>query len=288
MSQRAALPLRHLLFAPADSERKMQRAVASNADMVILDLEDSVAPDRKAEARRQLSATLADRGARPVAVRINAADTAEHLADLVAVVQAAPDCIMLPKCARAGDVAILGHQLAALECAASLAVGSIGILPLVTETAAALASLDYRGASDRLVALAFAGEDLASDLGVEARTEGELNPLLVTARHRVSIAAAAAGLPAIDTPFPDPRDGEGREAADAARLGFAGKLCIHPDQIGPVGLAFTPGVGRVAWAEAVVAAIGQDDGPGVAVVMGRMVDKAHLHLARRIIAGARP
>jgi citrate lyase subunit beta/citryl-CoA lyase len=284
------LPLRHLLFAPADSERKMTRAAASDAYMVIFDLEDSVAPERKAEARQLVAAALTARGTRRVAVRINAADTPEHLPDLSAVVPGAPDCIMLPKCGGPAETLILGHQLAALECAAGVPVGSIGILPLVTETAAALATLDYRDASARLVALAFAGEDLASDLGVEARTDGGLNPLLAAARTRVAIAAAAAGLPAIDTPFPDPRDAQrlAREAAEAARLGFAGKLCIHPDQIAPVTLAFTPSRERLAWAEAVVVALDQDDSPGVALVMGRMADKAHLRLARRVVAGARP
>lgn len=281
--------MRHLLFVPADSERKMSRALASAADMVIFDLEDSVAPEGKAAARALLARQLAIGATARAAVRVNAADTPEHLRDLAAIVPAGPACIVLPKCAGAGDVAALDHRLAALECAFDRPAGSIAILPLVTETAAALGTMDYRGASDRLVALAFAGEDLASDLGVEARdTDGHLNALLADARRRVAIGAAAAGVPAIDTPFPDPRDPAGlsREAQAAAALGYAGKLCIHPDQIAPVEAAFTPGADRVAWANAVLQALGGDDGPGVAIVEGRMVDRAHLRLARQLVARA--
>lgn len=274
--------LRSLLFCPGDSARKMEKALAAGADAVVLDLEDAVAPAAKAEARGLVRAALGRPRAGAVIVRVNAADTDLHLDDLAAVVPAGPDAIMLPKCAGAADLRQLADRLDALEAAFGLGRGVIGILPLVTETAAALARLAYAGVTPRLVALGFAGEDLASDLGVGARAGGTMNPLLAEARRAVAVAAAASGVPAIDTPFPDPRDPEqlAAEARTAAALGFGGKLCIHPSQIAEVHAAFRPDDAQVRWGQAVIAALGD---AGVAVVDGRMVDRAHLRLARRYV-----
>ena len=276
-------PLRSLLFCPGDSARKMQKALAAGADAVILDLEDAVAPAAKDEARGLVRALLGGSRAGAVLVRINAADTAAYLDDLAAVVPAAPDAIMLAKCTGPADLLRLSQQLDALEVAVGLARGAIGILPLVTESAASLRGMDYAGVTPRLVALGFAGEDLASDLGVAARAGGTLNPLLTEARRAVAIAAAAAGVRAIDTPFPDPRDRErlAAETRTAVALGYGGKLCIHPGQIDEAHAAFRPETGQVEWGRAVIAAL--DGEGGVAVVDGRMVDRAHLRLARRYV-----
>lgn len=276
--------LRSLLFCPGSDDRKMRKAMVAGADAVIFDLEDSVDPSAKQAARELVAQVLAQPRALPVVVRVNAADTGWHLADLTAVARARPDAIMLPKCGGPGDLRQLADRLDVLEAAFGITPGSIAILPLVTESAAALRQLDYRDVTPRLIALCFAGEDLASDLGVLARAGGQMNGLLSHARRMVAIAAAGAGVRAIDTPFPDPRATEAleREAREAVSLGFAGKLCIHPAQIAPLHETFRPEPERVTWGRAVIAAL-EGASSGVAVVDGKMVDIAHLRLAHRYV-----
>lgn len=277
-------PLRSLLFCPGSRPERMAKAMAAGADAVIFDLEDAVDPSAKDAARTQVVSALTKPRPCPVVVRINANDTGRHLADLAAVTRAMPDAIMLPKCAGSADLRQLSDRLDALEAAFDLPAGRIAILPLVTESAAALARLDYRDVTPRLGALCFAGEDLASDLGVPARTGPQMNALLTEARRMVAIAAATASVRAIDTPFPDPRDPEGlqRETREAATLGYAGKLCIHPGQIAAVHTTLRPEPEKIDWGRAVIAAL-EGAGTGVATVDGKMVDVAHLRLARRYV-----
>ena len=290
------MKLRTLLFAPGDSARKADKALASAADAVILDLEDSVAPPNKREARAAVAARLRDPGPGPgpgrpipgcpIIVRINPRGTEHYLADLAAAVPGRPAAVMLPKCTGPHDLAALDHHLEALETAAGHPVGDIGVLALVTETAASLHAMDYRAASPRLVALCFGAEDLSADLGVAPRGPGGYPAPVAAARALTLTAAAAAGLPAIDTPWPDPRDPAGLEceAAEAARDGFAGKLCIHPDQVAPVAAAFTPAPDQVRWAEQVRDGFAARPGEGVFALDGKMIDRPHLKLAERILA----
>ncbi len=281
------MKLRSLLFAPGDSERKAGKALASDADGVILDLEDSVAPDRKETARAMVAAMLPVQ--RPVVVRVNPRDTIWYLADLAAVVPGRPDAVLLPKCTGPDDMLALDHHLEALEMASGLPIGGIGVLALVTETALSLRRMDYAGSPTRLLALCFGAEDLSADMGISPRGPGgAYTAPVVAARAAMLIAAAQAGVPALDTPWPDPKDEAGlvREAAEAARDGFAGKLCIHPAQIGPANAAFTPAAERVAWAERVIAAFAAAPGAGVLALDGAMIDQPHLKLARRILASA--
>lgn len=282
-AQGSSLTPRSLLFAPADSERKVSKALSSSADIVILDLEDAVAPPGKDKAREIACAALASPRARPIAVRINAADTPWYLKDVAAIGVLAPEVIVLPKSSGSTDVLRLADQLSVLESLSGMPVGKTGILPLVTENAASLANLDYRTARSRLMALGFAGEDLAADLGIKGRDATGMNPLLTHARLAVALAAATAGVPAIDTPFPDPSDPDGLkdETYEAARLGFSGKMCIHPGQIDAVHSAFCPSQTSLDWAQAVVAAFAATPGEGVTVLDGKMIDVAHLRLARR-------
>ncbi len=284
----AVLRLRNPLFAPGDSGRKTDKALQSSADAVILDLEDSVAPGGKGAARDAVSTLLKSSPARPgLLVRVNGRDTDWYLHDLAAVAAGQPDAIMLPKCTSPADLSVLDGQLAALETAFGLAAGAIGVLLLVTETVLSLRSMDYAGVSSRLRGLVFGAEDLAADLGIDPRgADGRYAAPVVVARAAVILAAAQAGVPALDTPWPDPRDPAGlrAEAVAAAADGFAGKLCIHPDQLGPVADAFTPAPGRVAWAEAVRDLFGRNPGAGVLSLDGRMVDRPHLRLAERILA----
>lgn len=279
--------LRSLLFAPGDSERKCDKALATEADAVILDLEDSVGAEGKPAARAAVAARLPQIARPGVVVRVNPRDTAWYLADLAAVVPGRPAAVLLPKCAGPDDLAALDHHLEALETAARLPVGGIRVLALVTETAASLRRLDYGGATLRLAGLCFGAEDLSSDLGVTPRDAGGTYAAPVeAARGAMLLAAAAAGVPAIDTPFPDPRDPEGlaREIGRALRDGFAGKICIHPAQVGPVNGAWTPDPAQVAWAVSVRDAFAASPGAGVLSLDGKMIDRPHLKLAERILA----
>ena len=280
---------RSLMFVPGDSGRKIERALSTAADCLIIDLEDAVAPSSKEKARDMAENMLRRARTRRIAVRINGQDTRWYRPDLLAIAAAAPDFVMLPKCTAISDLVRLDHELALLETSAGLPVGEIAVLPLVTETATSLSGLDYRGAPPRVAALCFAAEDLAADLGIAARdTQGQLAGPLAQARTATVLAARAAGLPAFDTPFPDPRRTDQLliEASRAVSEGFAGKLCIHPDQLAPVNDAFSPAPDRVRWAIAVIAAFREDPTTGVATVDGRMVDKAHFRLAEQIEARA--
>jgi citrate lyase subunit beta/citryl-CoA lyase len=279
------MKLRSLLFAPGDSERKAAKALAGDADTVILDLEDSVAPANKDAARAAVVAMLPV--ARPVMVRINPRGTPWYLADLAAIVAARPHAIMLPKCTGPADLLALDHHIEVLEVASGLPAGSIGVLPLVTETASSLRDMDYTGSPPRLLGLCFGAEDLSADLGIAPRGPGGIYPSpIAAARAATLLAAAQAGVPAIDTPWPDPKDNDGllAEASAAARDGFMGKLCIHPSQIDPVLAAFTPSPERVLWARRVSDAFAAAPGAGVMTLDGAMIDQPHLKLARRILA----
>jgi citrate lyase subunit beta/citryl-CoA lyase len=284
--------LRTPLFAPADSERKVAKALASKADAVILDLEDSVAPAAKDGARAATAALLASVPSRPgIIVRVNPRDTAWYLSDLAAVVPGRPAAILLPKCTGPTDLRAIDHHLEALETASVLPVGGIGVLALVTETAASLRCLDYGGITPRLRALLFGAEDLAADLGISPRdADGLYTAPIAAARSALLVAAAQAGVPAVDTPWPNPRDPAGLQAeiAAAVRDGFVGKLCIHPDQVAPAAAAFTPPPERVRWAMAVRDLFAANPNAGVLTLDGRMVDRPHLKLAERILAAAPP
>ncbi len=282
--------LRSLLFAPGDSERKIGKALAGDADAVILDLEDAVAPPAKDAARASVAALLPGLARAGVIVRVNPEETPWHLGDLAAVVPGRPAAILLPKCEGPEALLRLDQRLAALEAAAGLAPGGIATLALVTETAASVQALARFGPGlPRLIALSFGAEDLSADLGIRPRLAGGgfAQPIAV-ARVLTLIAAAAAGVAAIDTPFPDPRDPAGlaAEAEAAAADGFSGKYLIHPDQIAPAHAAFTPSPERVRWARAVAELFAANPEAGVMVLEGQMIDRPHQKLALRILAAA--
>ncbi len=282
--------LRSPLFAPGDSEHKIAKALASEADAVILDLEDAVAPAAKETARRLVAALLPSLARPGVIVRVNPEATPWHLPDLAAVIAGRPAAILLPKCDAPETLLRLDQRLEALETAAGLEPRAIGALALVTETAAAVQALSRYGPGlPRLVALSFGAEDLASDLGIRPRLPGGAYAAPVAAARALTlIAAAAAGVPAIDTPFPDPRDPAGfaAEAAAAAADGFSGKYLIHPNQVLPAHTAFTPLPERVRWAEAVADLFAAHPGAGVLAMDGAMIDRPHHRLALRILAAA--
>jgi citrate lyase subunit beta / citryl-CoA lyase len=282
--------LRSPLFAPGDSERKMQKAIASAADAVILDLEDSVAAQSKPFARAMVPDVVRAHPGRDLIVRVNPRGTEWYLADLAAAVPARPTAVMLPKCSGPEDLGTLDHHLEALETASGIPIGGIGVVAIVTETAASVFTLgDYAGVAARLCAICFGAEDLSADLGISPRhADGSYPAPVVLARAQVLVAAGAIGVPAIDTPWPDPRDPDGlrREAEAAAADGFAGKILIHPAQIDIANAAFTPSAERVRWAERVNEAFAANPDAGVFALDGKMIDRPHYKLARRILGAA--
>lgn len=279
---------RSLLFVPGDSPRKFDKAKASGADALILDLEDSVAPPAKAAARgtvRDMLAAPAD--GQPLWVRVNALDTGLIEADLDAVVPLAPFGIMLPKCRGGGDVRALAALLATREAGAGLPAGAIRVLPVATETGAAMFGLGtYAGSGPRLWGLTWGSEDLAADLGAVTNThEGRLTEPYRLARSMVLFGAAAAGVRAFDTVCTDLTDPgvAAREAADARRDGFVGKMAIHPAHVAPINAAFTPDAAELAFARRIVEAFAAHPDSGAFRLDGRMVDRPHLRAARRIL-----
>ena len=282
--------IRSLLFAPGDSARKIDKALGIGADGVILDLEDSVAASAKEAARAQVAARLpALSGRGDIVVRVNPRGTPWYLADLAAVVPGRPAAILLPKCTGPADLAALDHHLEVLETASGHPVGSIRVLALVTETAASVRAMPSAGDAgmSRVLAFCFGAEDLSSDLGIPPRLPDHSYPAAIAhARAAMLVAAAAAGVAALDTPWPDHRDpiGLAREAAVAAADGFAGKVCIHPGQVGPINAAFTPDPAQVAWAERVRDGFAANPQAGVFALDSKMIDRPHLRLAERILA----
>jgi citrate lyase subunit beta/citryl-CoA lyase len=279
---------RSLLFVPGDSGRKFGHAAASDADALILDLEDSVAPDQKPAARAQVRAML-ERGApdKQLWVRINALDGGDALADLAAAMPAAPYGIVLPKCAGREDMRQLAHYLDAFEAAAGAVPGATRILAIVTETAQSLFGLhDYRDATPRLWGLSWGGEDLAADVGaLRNRDAGRYTEPFRLARSLCLRAAAAAGVRAIDTVCVDLDAPEALadEAREAYRDGFVGKMAIHPRHIGAINAALSPDEGQLQWARAVIAAFAAHPGAGTLRLDGKMIDRPHLRLARRLL-----
>ena len=283
--------MRSLLFVPADSDRKIAKAMTTDADALILDLEDAVAPANKDSARRIAASVLSQRERAQVGVRVNAIDTPWFLDDLVAVAPLRPDFVMLPKCSGPDDIVRLCHHLDLLAAQAGIEADGIGILPLVTESAAAVQSCDFRGASPRLMGLCFAAEDLSTDLGIAPRSaSGRLRAPLWLARATVLLAAKAAGVMAIDTPYPVPGDIDGlrRDCAEAAADGFCGKLCIHPEQLAIANGIFSPDAAEIDWACKVVDAFEATPGAGVVSLDGIMVDRPHLERARLLLRRAEP
>lgn len=288
--------MRSLLFVPGDSPKKLDKGLGSGADALILDLEDSVAPDRKEGARQTTLAFLKEVAAqanRPrLVVRVNALSTGLTDADLDAVVAGRPDAILLPKVEGGASIVHLDAKLTAREALHDVADGAIRILALTTETASALfVAGTYGGASARLIGLTWGAEDLSADLGAEANRAADgswLDPYRL-ARTLCLAGAAAAQVPALDTVYVDFRNDAGlrREAEDARRDGFTGKLAIHPGQVAPINEVFTPSPEAIAKARAVIAAFAAQPGSGTIGIDGVMYDRPHLARAERLLAQAK-
>ncbi|SCW71970.1 citrate lyase subunit beta / citryl-CoA lyase [Sphingobium faniae] len=287
-------PFRSLLFAPGDSDKKLAKAAEAGADIVILDLEDSVAPARKEEARAITAAFLADHPAAArksrFCVRINALDLPEALSDLAAVIPHGPDLIMLPKAGGPDDVARLSHYLDALEAARTKTGPKAGIIPVATETAAAPFALGaYADAKlERLAALTWGAEDLATALGATTNRDasGEWALTFRMVRSMTLMAARAAHVVAIETLFVDYRDEDGLRASSRAAYaeGFDGRIAIHPTQVAAINESFSPSAEQIDHARRVVAAFAAAGDCGTVGVEGKMLDLPHLAQARRLLA----
>lgn len=285
--------MRSLLFVPGDSDKKLDKGLTSGADALIVDLEDSVAADRKAAARATALAFLqnAKRDGLKLLVRVNALDTRLTDDDLDAIVPGRPDAIILPKAAGGVSVTHLHAKLSAREAIAGLTDGGIGIVALATETAASLFTTGtYADCSLRLAALTWGAEDLSADLGAETNRDESgrfLDPYRL-ARTLCLAGAAAAGVPAIDTVYVDFRNDAGlrRECEDARRDGFAAKMAIHPAQVAVINDVFTPSAEAVVHAQSIVAAFAAQPGAGVVGIGGKMYDRPHLLRAKVLLAKA--
>ena len=285
--------MRTYLFVPGDAPRKLEKGLASGADALLLDLEDSVAPDAKPKAReivRDYLLAQASRKDRPrLFVLVNALDTGLTDADLDVVMTARPDGILFPKSRRGGDVTHLDAKITAREALHNIEEGTTRILVLVTESAEALFGLsNYRGSSERLDGMTWGAEDLSADLGAETnRNErGDYTDPYRLARAQCLIAAVAAGVAPIDSIYPNFRDADGlrREALEGRRDGFTGKMAIHPDQVPVINEIYTPSAESIAQAKRLIDAFAAAGNAGVISLDGQMYDQPHLKRALRLLA----
>ena len=279
---------RSFLFVPGDSEKKLQKAGESDADALIIDLEDSVAASARPEARKRVVEFLGDAVRPDCWVRINPLGSDDAEKDLRAVVGAAPLGIVLPKCSGGEDILRLDKALDALELDCGDRKGVTRILPIVTETPAALFRMhEYSGASPRLAGLTWGAEDLSAALGASANRDagGEWLPPYQLARSLCLLAASAASLAAVDTVYTDFRDTRGlAEYADRARRdGFSGMLAIHPAQVSAINDAFMPTAEEIDRARRIVALFAENTSAGVMQLDGQMVDRPHLLRAQRVL-----
>lgn len=288
------MKLRSMLFVPADSERKLAKAVDNPADVLILDLEDSVAEARKIGARSTavdfITAQAAALNAR-LFVRINPLDTTLAMGDLASVVVPGLAGIMLPKTTSAADVVRLGHCLDALEARAGMVPGTVKIVPVATETAAAMLNMQsFAAPIPRLAGVTWGAEDLSSAIGAMSNRDedGQWSPLYIWANSLCLSAAAAAGVPAIDTLHADFKDSAGLAAACRAsrRRGFRGRIAIHPDQVAIINAAYSPSAAELAQAQRIVDAFAAQPEAGTLSLDGVMLDRPHLTQALRTLASA--
>jgi citrate lyase subunit beta/citryl-CoA lyase len=286
------MPMRSLLFVPADSERKLARGLESGADALILDLEDSVAAANRRVARVQAREFLAAHCSERIRryVRINPLASGLALDDLAATVPGRPDGILLPKCLPE-DVRTADHYLSAFEAAdgapPSGLTTAIRIIAIATETSAGVFALGgYAGVSPRLEAITWGAEDLSACIGGSNRTiDGDYDGPYKLARSLCLLAASAAQVIAIDTIYTDFKDEAGlrAECLAARRSGFAAKMAIHPAQLATINEAFSVSAAEREWAERVVAAFAANPDAGTLALDGKMIDKPHLVLARRLL-----
>ncbi|QLC25677.1 CoA ester lyase [Parasphingopyxis algicola] len=281
---------RSWLFVPADSDKKIAKALGGEADAIILDLEDSVAEANKPAARETAAAAVADadRDRPQLWIRINPPDSGLAEADLAAIIRTRPYGVMVPKTESGSDIDTLRRMLDAEEGAQRVQVGSTKISAVATETAASLFGLgSYAGVSDRLAALTWGAEDLSAALGASSKfdADGELSFTYRLARSLCLAGAVAADVQPVDSLYGDFRDQEGLKAdcEKGRREGFTGKLAIHPAQVPVINAAFTPSDAEVEHARKVVDLFAANPDLGTIGLDGKMLDRPHLLQAQRVL-----
>lgn len=292
------MPLnRSFLFAPGNVPRRVEKALGLDADVVIVDLEDSVAIREKEQTRAAVGEALARPRKGRGYVRVNAPSTRFCYGDLVATIRKGVDGVVLPKVESAADLHAIDWLIAALEREHGLAEGSIDLIPQI-ETAAGVQRIDrivqarnlrpYAGAW-RVKRVAFGAADYGHELGLAPSLD---EPELADARARVVLASRAAGLEnPIDSPWFHFKEVEAFQRAleRSRRCGFQGRLCVHPDQLGPVNRAYLPSDEEVARAERIVAAFAEAEARGAAAIQvdGQMIDYPVVHRAQAVLAAVR-
>jgi citrate lyase subunit beta/citryl-CoA lyase len=283
--------IRSLLFVPGDNAKLIGKALSSQADAVILDLEDAVAPEAKVAARTIVREALdsLDRNGKAVFVRVNALETGLALADLSAVVGGLPWGVVLPKCQGNQELLRLSYYLEALETQQDVLPGTVRVLAISTETSGATLNLGSTAppAPPRLWGSMWGSEDLAASLGAIGNRDGNGNYTFPyqSARSQCLYAASTLGIAAVDSVWTDIRDLDGleREAREGLRDGFIAKAAIHPAQVDVINRAFTPSAARLEWARRVIDLLADR---GVARLDGVMVDLVHKRIAERLLLRA--
>ncbi|SHI49460.1 HpcH/HpaI aldolase/citrate lyase family protein [Desulfofundulus thermosubterraneus] len=282
-------PLRSFLFAPASDLRKVDKALSLEADAVILDLEDAVAVSEKVRARSLVLDVLGRADRKSVYVRVNGVNTRWIVGDLMAVVGGRPAGIMLPKAEDAEEVRRVDWLIGQLEREYGLPAGEMELIPLVETARGVMNAYGVAASCPRVKRLAFGAVDYTLDIGTSLTGQGTE---IFYARSHLVVASRAAGIEGpIDTIYPNIKDEEGlaAECRLVRSLGFAGKLVIHPVQLGPVNEIFSPTSGEIDYAAKVVQAFAQAEAEGIAAVQleGKFIDYPVAAWARRTLAIAR-
>lgn len=282
---------RSLLFVPASSERFLARAQNAQADSLIFDLEDAVAPERKALARETLKDVLSDSGFERFerTVRINALDTPYFLDDVLAMVEAGADGLVVPKTNTPEGIRFVDKLVSLAEERAGQVPGSVVLLPLIEQPQAIGNAFSLAQASPRLAGMAFGHGDFSLAMGIQAGPSSD--GIVLHARCQVVTAAKAAGIVPIDNVYLDIPDVEGlvAETRQGKQLGYEGKACIHPSQVEPVNAAYTPSPEEVAYARDLLAAFdgAVAEGKGAVAFRGRMIDGPIADRERMVLERAR-
>lgn len=282
---------RSLLFVPASSEKFFVKAKDSQADTLIFDLEDAVAPERKPAARETMKEVLRDGGFSRFerTVRINALDTPYFLDDVVSMVEAGADGLVVPKTNTVESIQFVDRLVALAEQRCGRVVGSVVLLPLIEQPEAIGNAFAIAKATPRIVGIAFGHGDFSAAMGIKAAPS--IDGIVLHARCQVAIAAKAAGITPIDNVFLDIPDMEGlaAETRQGKQLGYEGKACIHPNQVEPVNAVYTPTQDEVTYARELVAAFEQAvaEGKGAVAFRGRMIDGPIAEIEKLVLERAR-